>query len=142
MCGLRKWLTKRINDLEEDNELGKVIKGPWKETPIKQIDEIAIDLEIKRAFAENLTQELIVHMIQMCHNHEIVVDNEKFIQDIGIIIEFTRGLIYRVMLMDYPTHDIVDTFVNVVYDDDGKKHTEVDMEQLRETIESLHKDEE
>mgnify|MGYP003646977961 CR=1 FL=1 len=66
----------------------------------------------------------------------------KFIQDIGIIIEFTRGLIYRVMLMDYPTHDIVDTFVNVVYDDDGKKHTEVDMEQLRETIESLHKDEE
>ena len=142
MCGLRKWTKKRIVDLEEDNGLCKVIKGPWKETPVKQLDEVKSELEMKKEFAENLTQELIVHMIQMCHNSEIRVDDERFIQDIGIIIEFTRGLIYRVMLMDYPTHDIVDTFVNVVYDDDGKKHTEVDMEQLRETIESLHKDEE
>ena len=129
--------------MENDEEVrGQVIKGPWKKRHIKQPDEIEAELEMKMEFAEDLTQELIVHMIQMCHNHEIVVDDEKFIQDIGIIIEFTRGLIYRVMLMDYPTHDIVDTFVNVVYDDDGKKHTEVDMEQLRETIESLHKDEE
>ena len=127
---------------EDDGERGQVIRGPWKRRQVKQPDEAQRDLLIKQEFAEELTQELVVHMIQMCHNHEIVVDNEKFIQDIGIIIEFTRGLIYRVMLMDYPTHDIVDTFVNVVYDDDGKKHTEVDMEQLRETIESLHKDEE
>ena len=127
---------------EDDGERGQVIKGPWKETPIKQIDEIAIDLEIKKAFAENLTQELIVHMIQMCHNHEIVVDNEKFIQDIGIIIEFTRGLIYRVMLMDYPTHDIVDTFVSVIHDDDGRKHTEVNMKHLCEYIELLNSDDE
>ena len=128
--------------MEEDNGLCKVIKGPWKERPVKQLDEVKSELEMKKEYAENLTQELIVHMIQMCHNSEIRVDDERFIQDIGIIIEFTRGLIYRVMLMDYPTHNIVDTFVNVVYDDDGKKHTEVDMEQLRETIESLHKDEE
>ena len=44
--------------------------------------------------------------------------------------------------MEYPTQDIVDTFVRVIHDDDGRKHTEVDMEQLRKTIESLHKDEE
>ena len=48
MYGLSKWTKKRIIDLEEDNGLCKVIKGPWKETPIKQIDEIAIDLEIKK----------------------------------------------------------------------------------------------
>jgi hypothetical protein len=142
MCGLRKWLTKRINDLEEDNELGKVIKGPWKETPVKQLDEVKSELEMKKEFAENLTQELIVHMIQMCHNSEIRVDDERFIQDIGIIIEFTRGLVYRAVKMEYPTQDIVDTFVRVIHDDDGRKHTEVDMEQLRKTIESLHKDEE
>ena len=52
MCGLRKWLTKRINDLEEDNELGKVIKGPWKETPVKQLDEVKSELEMKKEFAE------------------------------------------------------------------------------------------
>jgi len=128
--------------LEEDNGLCKVIKGPWKETPVKQLDEVKSELEMKKEFAENLTQELIVHMIQMCHNSEIRVDDERFIQDIGIIIEFTRGLVYRAVKMEYPTQDIVDTFVRVIHDDDGRKHTEVNMEQLRETIESLHKDEE
>ena len=142
MYGLRKWTKKRIIDLEEDNGLCKVIKGPWKETPVKQLDEVKSELEIKKDFAENLTQELVVHMIQMCHNSAISVDDEKFIQDIGIIIEFTRGLVYRAVKMEYPTQDIVDTFVRVIHDDDGRKHTEVDMEQLRKTIESLHKDEE
>ena len=142
MCGLRKWTKKRIIDLEEDNGLCKVIKGPWKETPVKQLDEVKSELEMKKEFAENLIQELIVHMIQMCHNSEIRVDDERFIQDIGIIIEFTRGLVYRAVKMEYPTQDIVDTFVRVIHDDDGRKHTEVDMEQLRKTIESLHKDEE
>ena len=137
-----KWTKKRIIDLEEDNGLCKVIKGPWKETPVKQLDEVKSELEMKKEFAENLTQELIVHMIQMCHNSEIRVDDERFIQDIGIIIEFTRGLVYRAVKMEYPTQDIVDTFVRVIHDDDGRKHTEVDMEQLRKTIESLHKDEE
>ena len=143
MYGLRKWTKKRIIDLKEDNDgLGKVIRGPWKETPVKQLDEVKSELEMKKEFAENLTQELIVHMIQMCHNSEIRVDDERFIQDIGIIIEFTRGLVYRAVKMEYPTQDIVDTFVRVIHDDDGRKHTEVNMEQLRETIESLHKDEE
>jgi hypothetical protein len=142
MYGLRKWTKKRIIDLEEDNGLCKVIKGPWKETPVKQLDEVKSELEMKKEFAENLTQELVVHMIQMCHNSEIRVDDERFIQDIGIIIEFTRGLVYRAVKMEYPTQDIVDTFVRVIHDDDGRKHTEVDMEQLRKTIESLHKDEE
>ena len=142
MYGLRKWTKKRIIDLEEDNGLGKVIKGPWVDIPVKQLDEVKSELEMKKEFAENLTQELIVHMIQMCHNSEIRVDDERFIQDIGIIIEFTRGLVYRAVKMEYPTQDIVDTFVRVIHDDDGRKHTEVDMEQLRKTIESLHKDEE
>ena len=143
MCGLKKWM-KRIIDLEEDNELGKVIKGPWVDIPVKQLElnEIEKELEMKREFAENLTQELIVHLIQMCHNSEIVVDDEKFLQDIGIIIEFTRGLVFRAVKMKYPTQDIVDTFVHVIHDDDGRKHTEVNMEDLCEYIELLNSDDE
>ena len=127
---------------EDDGERGQVIKGPWKRRQVKQPDEAQRDLLIKQEFAEELTQELVVHMIQMCNDNEIDVSDEIFLRDVGIIIEFTRGMVYRAMKMRYPTQTIVDTFVNVVYDDDGKKHTEVDMEQLRETIESLHKDEE
>ena len=81
-------------------------------------------------------------MIQMCHNSEIRVDDERFIQDIGIIIEFTRGLVYRAVKMEYPTQDIVDTFVRVIHDDDGRKHTEVNMKHLCEYIELLNSDDE
>ena len=94
MCGLRKW-TKRIIDLEEDNGLGKVIKGPWKETPVKQLDEVKSELEIKKDFAENLTQELVVHMIQMCHNSAISVDDEKakkLVGDMNNIFDFIEKL--------------------------------------------------
>jgi hypothetical protein len=102
---------------------------------IKQLDEVKSELEMKKDFAENLTQELVVHMIQMCHNSQIAVDDEKFIQDIGIIIEFTRGLVYRAVKMEYPTQEIVNTFVRVIHDDDGRKHTEVDLEHLSKCLE-------
>lgn len=142
LYGQKKW-NKRNSDLEEYNgHGGKVIKGPWKETPVKQLDEVKSELELKKDFAENLTQELVVHMIQMCHNSQIAVDDEKFIQDIGIIIEFTRGLVYRAVKMEYPTQEIVNTFVRVIHDDDGRKHTEVDMEHLCKYIELLQSDDE
>ncbi len=119
--------------MEEDNELGQVIKGPWKKRYVKPSDEV--EAEIAKNFSEDLTQELIVNMIQMCHNNKIVVNDEKFIQDIGIIIEFTRGLVYRALKMKYPTQEIVDTFVHVNISDDGMKHTEVDMNNLTKYIE-------
>ena len=119
---------------EDDGERGQVIKGPWKRRQVKQPDEAQRDLLIKQEFAEELTQELVVHMIQMCNDNEIDVSDEIFLRDVGIIIEFTRGMVYRAMKMRYPTQTIVDTFVNVSLDPDGMKHTEVDMEHLNKYI--------
>jgi|TARA_R110000823_G_scaffold192652_3_gene324239 hypothetical protein len=122
--------------LENDEEVrGQVIKGPWKKRHIKQPDEIEAELEMKMEFAEDLTQELIVHMIQMCNDNEIKVDDKKFLHDIGIVIEFTKGLVYRAMQLKYPTQLIVDKFVQVVNDPDGTVHTEVDIEHLSKFIE-------
>ena len=127
--------------MEEDNQLGQVIKGPWETNPrAKEVEEI--QAELARNLAEDLTQELIVHMIQMCHNNKIAVDNEKFIQDIGIVIEFTRGLVYRALQMEYPTQDIVDTFVNVSTSEDGEKHTEVDIYNFSKYVELFQSDDE
>jgi hypothetical protein len=44
--------------------------------------------------------------------------------------------------MEYPTQEIVNTFVRVIHDDDGRKHTEVDMEHLCKYIELLNSDDE
>ena len=78
----------------------------------------------------------------MCNDNEISVDTGKFIHDIGIVIEFTRGMVYRGVGLEYPTQLIVDTFVNVVEDPDGTKHTEVDMEHLSKYLELFERDDE
>ena len=128
--------------MEEETGSGQVIVGPWKKRNIKIPDQLQADLIIKKEFAEDLTQELIVHMIQMCNDNEISVDTGKFIHDIGIVIEFTRGMVYRGVGLEYPTQLIVDTFVNVVEDPDGTKHTEVDMEHLSKYLELFERDDE
>ena len=128
--------------MEEETESGQVIVGPWKKRNIKIPDQLQADLIIKKEFAEDLTQELIVHMIQLCNDNEISVDTGKFIHDIGSVIEFTRGMVYRGVGLEYPTQLIVDTFVNVVEDPDGTKHTEVDMEHLSKYLELFERDDE
>ena len=128
------------NILNKETKSGEVIKGPWKKRNIKLPDEIQAELEMKMAFAEDLTQELIVQMIQMCSENDIDVTKETFLHDLGIIIEFTKGMVYRGMDLHYSTHRLVDTFVSVVKDPDGSRHTEVDIEHLSRYIELFKSD--
>ena len=120
--------------MEEDIE-NNVIKGPWKKLQVKQPEDIEAELEMKMEFAEELTQELIVHMVQMCNDNKITISDGKLINDLGMIIEFTKGMVYRGMEIPYPTQNIVDRFVDVDKDNDGATHTDVNMEHLSRFIE-------
>lgn len=141
MCGQLKW-NWRDSFLEEEFKSGEVIEGPWKKRSIKLPSEIEAELEIKKEFAEDLTQELIVHMIQMSNDNGIDVSNETFSHDVGIIIEFAKGMVFRGVGLEYPTQYIVDTFVDVVTDPDGTRHTEVDLEVLLQASKIFSDDEE
>jgi len=111
--------------LEEEIKGGEVIKGPWKNNHgrnVKLPDPAQAETEMKIEFSEDLTQELIVQMIQMCSDNGINVTNENF--------------------LPYKTHKFVDAFVKVIKDPDGNRHTEFDIQNLINYVELFKSDDE
>ena len=49
----------------------------------------------------------------------IRVGEEEFIRDLGLIIELTKGSIYRSMGMPHPTHGFFEAMVEIDIDEDN-----------------------
>ena len=69
-------------------------------------------------FAEELNQDLIIQMVQMMGENGVGVSDPSFIRDLGLIIEMTKGSIYRSMGIPHPTHAFFETIVDVDIDED------------------------
>ena len=87
-------------------------------------------------FAEELNQKLIIQMVQMMGENSIDVGDVSFIRDLGLIVEMTKGSIYRSMGIPHPTHAFFETLVNVnVDEDDNSIHSEIDLNMLEKFVE-------
>ena len=87
-------------------------------------------------FAEELNQKIIVHMIQTMGENGITVADESFIRDLGLIIELTKGSIYRSMGIPHPTHAFFETIVDLDVDEDDKTiHSQIDLNMLEKFVE-------
>ena len=125
---------KNGNAKENDN----VIQGPWPKSKIKVkiTDEEVLQLRENMEFAEELNQKIIVHMIQTMGENGISVADESFIRDLGLIIELTKGSIYRSMGIPHPTHAFFETIVDLNVDEDDKTiHSQIDLNMLEKFVE-------
>ena len=86
-------------------------------------------------FAEELNQKIIVHMIQTMGENGIAVADESFIRDLGLIIEMTKGSIYRSMGISHPTHAFFEALVDLNVDDDKTIHSQLDLDMLEKFVE-------
>jgi len=87
-------------------------------------------------FAEELNQKVIIHMVQMLGENGINVGDVSFIRDLGLIVEMTKGSIYRSMGIPHPTHTFFETVVDVnVDEDDNTIHSEIDLDMLEKFVE-------
>ena len=86
-------------------------------------------------FAEELNQNIIVQMVQTMGENGIGVIKKSFIRDLGLIIELTKGSIYRSMGIPHPTHAFFETLVDLTIDDDETIHTQIDLNKLKKFIE-------
>ena len=92
-------------------------------------------------FAEELNQDLIIQMVQMMGENGVGVSDQSFIRDLGLIIEMTKGSIYRSMGIPHPTHAFFETVVDVDVDEDGDGiHSQIDFEVLEKFIEVFEDD--
>jgi len=87
-------------------------------------------------FAEELNQDLIIQMVQMMGENGIGVADPAFIRDLGLIIEMTKGSIYRSMGIPHPTHAFFETIVGIDIDEDDVIHSNIDLNLLGKFIET------
>ena len=115
-----------------DQENGNVVQGPWPKTQrkVKLPDESAIELQEKLGFAEELTQTLIVQMMHGMGENGIDISEKTFIRDIALLIEFTKGCIYRSMGLKHPTQKLFEELVEITIDPDNSVATEVNQDLL------------
>ena len=119
-----------------DQENGNVVQGPWPKTKrkVKLPDETALELQERLGFAEELTQTLIVQMMHGMGENGIDISEKTFIRDIALLIEFTKGCIYRSMGLKHPTQKLFEELVEITIDPDNSVTTEVNQDLLKEYI--------
>ena len=129
-----------MSDLKNGNakENGIVIQGPWPKSKrkVKVLDEELLKLRENMEFAEELNQNIIIQMVQMMGENGIDVADKSFIRDLGLIIEMTKGSIYRSMGIPHPTHAFLEAVVDFNVDDDEKTiHCQIDLNKLEKFVE-------
>ena len=131
---------KNGNAKENDN----VIQGPWPKSKrkVKLPDEEFIQMQENMEFAEELNQKIILQMIHTLGENGISVTDDSFIRDLGLIIELTKGSIYRSMGIPHPTHEFFEAMVEIDIDEDNSSMSStLDFDLLERFIDiSKHKD--
>jgi len=78
-------------------------------------------------------------MIQTLGENGIGVADESFIRDLGLIIELTKGSIYRSMGIPHPTHEFFEALVDLHVDDDRSIHSQIDLDIMEKFVEKISK---
>ena len=132
-----------MTDQENGTVAKNVIQGPWPKSKrkVKVPDENVIELQEKISFAEELCQSLIIKMIHTMGENGIDVSEKDFIQDMSLIIEFTKGTIYRGMELPHKTQLFSEHLVETTIDTDNSFESEVNLDLIEDYIKMLGEDE-
>ena len=74
-------------------------------------------------------------MVQTMGENDIDVTDESFIRDLGLILELTKGSIYRSMGIPHPTHAFFETLVNITVDDDKNIYSQINLDTMVKFVE-------
>ena len=74
-------------------------------------------------------------MIHTMGENKIDVGEKDFIRDVGLLIEFVKGTIYRSMELPHITQKIFESFVEVTVDTDNNIHSEVNSDLMMKFFE-------
>ena len=116
---------------------GNVIKGPWTPKEIVSENELDATKALKLAFAEALTQQIVVQLIYTMSQNDVDVADKSFVYDVGLIIELTKGCIYRSIGLPHPTHLLTEVLKSLPTDHKGKKYSEDHVAEVLEMLESM-----
>ena len=125
-----------MSEKNDEKTNGNVIKGPWTPKEIVSENELDATKALKLAFAEALTQQIVVQLIYTMGQNDVDVADKNFVYDIGIIIELTKGCIYRSIGLPHPTHLLTEVLKSLPTD----KYSEDHVAEVLEMLESMEED--
>jgi len=101
---------------ENEKQSAKIIQGPWKESKrkIKLPDKDAIELQKTISFINDLTQTVIVQMIQTIKENEINVEKESFVNNMSFIIEMVRATLLKEMSLNTNMTKMIDILFEII----------------------------
>ena len=115
-----------------DKKSKNIIQFPKKfkgKREIKLPDYDVMQLNEDVAFADNLTEGLIVQIVHILNENGIQVSNKEFLSDLAFIIESLKSSIYRDLDITHDMQELMDEFMITKFDDKTKKmNTTFDME--------------
>ena len=125
-----------MSDQENGNVVENVIQGPWSKAKrkVKLPDESAIELQERLAFAEELTQTVIIQMMHTLGENNINISEKAFVRDAALLIEMTKGSIYRSLGLGHPVQKLFEGLVEITVDPDNTIATEMNIDLLEECI--------
>ena len=127
-----------MSEKNDEKPNGNVIKGPWTPKEIVSENELDATKALKLAFAEALTQNIVVQLIYTMGQNDVDVADKDFVYDIGLIIELTKGCIYRSIGLPHPTHLLTEVLKSLPTD----KYSEDHVVEVLEMLESMEDDDE
>ena len=116
--------------------MGDLIKFPTKRIVRKNPTPKQIESESKRKkpkenyFIEQLSEEIVLHMIHVFQDHAIKMKDDKFLRDLAVIIEAIKSLIYRDFGGVHKMQAISDTLATIKKLPDGKQVTDLDYSKI------------
>jgi len=103
-------------------------------------DKNAIKAQENLAFADDLTETLMVQLIHTLHENGFDVNGQTFVKSMGFVIETVKASIYKEMSLSHPMNRIMDTLSTITVEEDDNTFVGLDMDKLNDMADAMQED--
>ena len=102
---------------ENKTPSAEIIQGPWGKSKrkVKLPDTNTAKVQENLAFADDLTETLMVQLIHTMHENGFDVNGQTFVKSMGFVIESVKASIYKEMSLNHPMNRIMDILLMIPY---------------------------
>ena len=115
-----------------------VVRGPWGESKrkVKLPDKDIIELQENMAFADHMTESLMVQMLHTMGENGIDINDSKMIASVGFLIEAVKATLYGGLDMGHPMQIIMESVVDII-EEDNHSRGEVDQDKIDNLVQFI-----
>ena len=120
----------------------EIIQGPWGKSKrkVKLPDTNTIKVQENLAFADDLTETLMVQLIHTLHENGFDVNGTTFVKNMGFVIETVKASIYKEMSLSHPMNKIMDILSTITVEEDDNTFVGLDMDKLKDMADAMQED--